>query len=1147
MNRLPRTTENPFMSYPRDDAREHLPGTLVEDSEAGVVLAGEGAPLQPGEVVDRFQVVEWLGEGATATVYRVRHRQLGSDYALKVLRGLAQGTARERLLQEGRLQSRLDHPHIVRVHDVLAVGPSLALVMDYVDGSSLAEALQRDAIDRDQAEQLFGQILDAVDAAHRAGITHRDLKPANVILTQRGDDLVARVTDFGIARQRDLHGGMHTRTGALVGTLEYMSPEQLRGDDDVDSRADLFALGVILYELCLGQRPFAQTHLVRLVTAIEEANYRPIEELDPELPDRLRLAIQACLIADRERRVPDCATLRAILQGATWELPEATESVAITGSPVPPAASSPRRATHLALGSLFLLLLLAGGVAERHLRLQESTKTSADLLEKTVLEREAWRHLRDDPSAALALFRAADALSAPLLAELQSLGAAAHHRPFDDQVARVAYSPDGRLQAAGTLGGEVVVWETATGAEVTRFSSGVKERLWGLEFGPDGSSLVVLPLAADDAPGRSDPARVFDASTGQLLHSLSHGGRTAAVALSADGLLGATQGYDHRVVLWNLETGAPVATFGEDSRDQQVNCLAFSPTEELLALGIFQAGGGAHVALHRPDIRGSWEATELPIPADLLGQGECQIAFTAHGQDLIMAAGNGLLRWDAASSELKRSVPTTTWRTLAIDPAGATLVHSNRQGHLRLRRVDDLSLIATLRAPEGELWRAAYTTSGAVVAGGTDGVVRLFHGATGDLFLELRGNRSWILGLAASATPQGAALATAGRDGVLRTWSLGTTPQATHDAAGLDISHYHWSDDGQALSLGTRDFQVHADVIHSFNAPIQHLHRADQGDLAVVLRSGDIFVYRGDELLRRRRVELADRAWLSPDGQELLVVRSHSLLLERDGGRETFLELRFRDRIRQVLPHWDGRRALVLDERDLLTLVDLDSGERQALEMGHQESASLALSPDGDHAAVGFWSGGAELWNLATGARIADLAGHEDSVTTLRFSPDGARLVTGSHDGAIRLWDGHTGQALQTFTAHRKAAVALHFLRDDVLVSAGQDRLICLWTLPAATAARAPLGHPRACEKLGGLPRDLRVQDGPQGPLAAVLDEEFRRWSVSLDSLDEEADLLTRSGRQTNIRVCQNTLETVAVLPYPDPATLWAPDDHCTP
>jgi tRNA A-37 threonylcarbamoyl transferase component Bud32 len=263
--------------------------------------------LQTGEEVGVYRVVERIGEGAAASVYRVRHQRLQGEYALKVLHPRGHSDVL-RLENEGTVQASLHHPNIVQVLDVIEVGGSVGLVLEFVQGPDLATWLETHRPTLPQALDLFDGIVRGVQHAHDAGLVHRDLKPANVLLQKVREGLVPKVSDFGIAKAfaADAVSKARTMVGVAMGTPRYMGPEQFTDASSVDQRADMFSLGAILYELVVGRPAFNPSNLIEAHDLARTGGYDPIPA---DLPSAVVQAIKGCLEPDRDKRIPDCESL----------------------------------------------------------------------------------------------------------------------------------------------------------------------------------------------------------------------------------------------------------------------------------------------------------------------------------------------------------------------------------------------------------------------------------------------------------------------------------------------------------------------------------------------------------------------------------------------------------------------------------------------------------------------------------------------------------------------------------------------------------------------------------------------------------------------------------------------------------------------
>lgn len=250
-------------------------------------------------MVDRYEVLGLLGEGGMASVYLVQHRVLGSQHVLKLLSSGGRQLA-ERLTEEGRVQATLVHPNVVAVTDIVDVGGSPGLIMQYVRGPSLEDLLQAGRLSDEQVGLLVPRMMAGVKAAHDLGFVHRDLKPGNVLLAIESGGVVPKVADFGLVKRTD--GALsRTRTGATMGTPQYLAPEQIRGADKVDARADLWSLGVFIQEMLTHQPVFDADNAYDILTQVAESRFTPVSTLRPDLPEGWSQAIEGAMTGLDER------------------------------------------------------------------------------------------------------------------------------------------------------------------------------------------------------------------------------------------------------------------------------------------------------------------------------------------------------------------------------------------------------------------------------------------------------------------------------------------------------------------------------------------------------------------------------------------------------------------------------------------------------------------------------------------------------------------------------------------------------------------------------------------------------------------------------------------------------------------------------
>jgi serine/threonine protein kinase/formylglycine-generating enzyme required for sulfatase activity/cephalosporin-C deacetylase-like acetyl esterase len=268
--------------------------------------------LQAKTRLGPYEIVDFIGAGGMGEVYKARDTRLDRNVAIKI----AAERFTQRFSTEAHVIAALNHPHICTLFDV---GPNY-LVMEYIEGESLAARIRAGPLQLDQALTIATQIARALEAAHRQGIVHRDLKPGNIMLTDSG----AKLLDFGLAKLQNLQEADDqsvsptlTGSGQLVGTLSYMSPEQLEGDE-ADARSDIFSFGAILYEMLTGQRAFQRQSTSATVAAISRAEPKPLRNFTRNVPDDLQRIVQRCLRKDPQQRYTSASDIVRQLEEYRW-------------------------------------------------------------------------------------------------------------------------------------------------------------------------------------------------------------------------------------------------------------------------------------------------------------------------------------------------------------------------------------------------------------------------------------------------------------------------------------------------------------------------------------------------------------------------------------------------------------------------------------------------------------------------------------------------------------------------------------------------------------------------------------------------------------------------------------------------------------
>jgi len=332
--------------------------------------------LAAGARIGPYEIIAPLGSGGMGEVYRARDPKLHRDVAIKILQELfaADPERRQRFEREARTVAALNHPGIVTVHSVESAGDLLFLTMELVEGKPLSDLIPAGGMSIAQILKLAIPLTDAVSSAHQRGITHRDLKPANVMVT---DDGRVKVLDFGLAKLKEpdaevasLPTQALTGEGRIVGTVAYMSPEQAEGKP-IDHRTDVFSLGIVLYEMATGQRPFKGDNSASIVASILRDSPASVTELKPVLPRDLARIVKRCLVKDPEHRYQTVKDLRNDLEA----LKEDVDSGIVEAPVVTPLPAMPQRSRRALLGGAIAVGIAAIGVAAFMLR--QDRRTSA--------------------------------------------------------------------------------------------------------------------------------------------------------------------------------------------------------------------------------------------------------------------------------------------------------------------------------------------------------------------------------------------------------------------------------------------------------------------------------------------------------------------------------------------------------------------------------------------------------------------------------------------------------------------------------------------------------------------------------------------------------------------------------------------------
>jgi hypothetical protein len=621
-------------------------------------------PVHLGRL-DQFEILGVVGRGGMGVVLRGFDTYLERDVAVKVLDpALAHDeTARRRFCRESRTAASISHENVVTVHHVAHEESSDLpyLVMQLIDGESLDERLARAGrLPLKDVVRIGAQVAAGLAAAHEKGLIHRDVKPANVLL-ERGTERV-KLTDFGLARATE--DVRLTRTGQVSGTPLYMAPEQARGED-LDARADLFSLGVLLYELCTGRTPFDARSPLAVLKRLTEERHRPVRELNPETPEWLAAVIDRLLAKSPADRFQSAREVADLLDLHWSALKTSSDAV----------AACPRKRGHrLRLGLVILAAVAAGALV---------TAVAAFLFGP------GWKTTGS----------AGVTQSGPPLAVLR--GAAG-------TVWSVAFAPGDRTLAMAIEDGTVKLWDLETNT-VSATLSGHQAGAWTAAFSKDGS---LLATSSDD-----NTARIWDLATNQTVKTLPTAAAARAALFDREARHVFTGDRQGHVRVWEVATGAEVQAWQHPGA---VYALALSPdgktiasagTDRVVRLWDTRTGQG-RLALsgHAGPIYG------LAFRPD--GK-----ALASAGWD------RSVRLWDPGTGELLRTLPGHGRDIWSVDfaPDGRTLASAGEEGRVHVWDTETGQELAAFGGHEGTVHCVAFSRDGSRIAsGGRDGTVRLW-------------------------------------------------------------------------------------------------------------------------------------------------------------------------------------------------------------------------------------------------------------------------------------------------------------------------------------------------------------------------------------------------------------------------------------
>ena len=917
--------------------------------------------------------------------------------------------------------------------------------------------------------QIGRQVAAGLAHAHARGIVHRDIKPSNLLLDTDG---VVWIADFGLAKGED--EGL-TQSGDILGTLRYMAPERFRGEGD--ARADVYALGLTLYELLTLGPGFDSSDRLKLIEQIKTEEPPKPRSVDARIPRDLETIVLKAIEKDPRARYQSAQAMgedlgrfladepiKARQVSATeryWRWARRNPVIAVLGGMLTALLVAVTAGSLLAAGRFAMLAERAGNLAtaERSARLEadearktaekartvaqdaeQEMKKSADRAEaekkraEEQLTRAEWLVYAGKLMLAQNDFEAGNGgLALHYLDECQWDLRGWEHRYLWSRINAkqtlvghtapvwsVAYSPDGRRIVTGSGDGTAKVWDAQTSGELLALK-GHRGEVLGVAFSPDGKRIVTGSI--------DGTAKLWDAATGRELLAMSgHTSQVLGVAYSPDGQRIVTcagqWGSDpvpvNEVKVWDTATGRELLAL--KGLTHRVFSVAFSPDSKRIVTGINDGTGKLWDAATGQEL--------LAFAFKGYGSGLLSVAYSPDGKRIVTGSEDYTVKvWDAATGHERLALKGHTAQVsgVAFSPDGRLIVSGSYDQTVKVWDAATGQELRVLKGHAGYVRGVAFSPdSKRIVTGSDDTTAKVWDAEKGQEVPTLKGHRDFVNGIAYS--PDGKHIVTGSGDNTAKVWDAEMqhevltlkmrTTAPNNQWAVAAVFSVAYSPDGKRIATGSQD-----QTTMVWDAAKGQELLALKGHTAAVL---SVAFSPDGRHIATGACGWFDagpgeaKVWDAKNGQELLTLKGHK------GG------------VRGVAFSPDGRRIATGGTDRTARVCDAGTGRELLALKGHIDwVSSVAFSPDGRRIATGSHDQTAKVWDAETGQELFPLTGHTDRVRSVAFSPDGQRIVTGSDDRTAKVWDAETGQELLALKEHTNMVWRVAFSPDGQRIVTG--------------------------------------------------------------------------------------------------------------